>query len=57
MVSELVPMLGELADDMCFLHSLTGKTNTHGPGENFMSTGNTLEAFRCGHLGYLGIRH
>ncbi len=45
MVSELVPMLGELADDMCFIHSLTGKTNTHGPGENFMSTGYTLDGF------------
>ncbi len=45
MISELVPMLGEMADDMCFVHSLTGKTNTHGPGENFMSTGNTLEGF------------
>ncbi len=45
MVSDLVPMLGELADDMCFVHSLSGKTNTHGPGENFLSTGNTLEGF------------
>ncbi len=45
MVSELVPMLGELADDMCFIHSLTGKTSTHGPGENFMSTGFTLDGF------------
>jgi hypothetical protein len=45
MVSELVPMLGELADEMCFIHSLTGKTNTHGPGENFMSTGFTLDGF------------
>ena len=45
MISELVPMLGDLADDMCFIHSLTGKTNTHGPGENFMSTGFTLEGF------------
>lgn len=45
MVSELVPMLGEMADDMCFLHALTGKTNTHGPGENFMSTGFTLDGF------------
>lgn len=45
MVSELVPHLGELADDMCFLHSLTSKTNTHGPGENFMSTGFTLDGF------------
>lgn len=45
MVSELVPHLGALADDMCFLHSITGKTNTHGPGENYMSTGFTLDGF------------
>ena len=45
MVSDLVPMLGEMADEMCFVHSLTGKTNTHGPGENFMSTGYTLDGF------------
>ena len=45
MVSDLVPHLGALVDEMCFIHSLTGKTNTHGPGENFMSTGNTLDAF------------
>lgn len=45
MISELVPELGALADDICFVHSLTGKTNTHGPGENFMSTGYTLDGF------------
>ena len=45
MVSDLVPELGELADEMCFIHSMTGKTNTHGPGENFMSTGYTLDGF------------
>lgn len=45
MISDLVPLLGELADDLCFIHSLTGKTNTHGPGENFMSTGFTLDGF------------
>ncbi len=45
MISELVPRLGEMADEMCFIHSLTGKTNTHGPGENFMSTGYTLDGF------------
>ncbi len=45
MVSDLVPQLGELADQMCFIHSLTGKTNTHGPGENFMCTGFTLDGF------------
>ena len=45
MISELVPHLGALADDICFIHSMQGKTNTHGPGENFMSTGNTLDGF------------
>lgn len=45
MISELIPQMAELADDMCFIHSLTSKTNTHGPGENFMSTGYTLDGF------------
>ena len=45
MTSDLLPQLGELADDLCFVHSLTSKTNTHGPGENFMSTGFTLDGF------------
>ena len=45
MTSDLLPRLGELVDDMCFIHSLTSKTNTHGPGENFMSTGFTLDGF------------
>ncbi len=45
MVSELLPNLAELADDLCFIHSMQGKTNTHGPGENFMSTGYTLDGF------------
>ena len=45
MVSDLVPHLGALADELCFIHSLTGKTNTHGPGENFMATGFTLDGF------------
>ena len=45
MISELVPHLGALADDMCFIHSMQGKTNTHAPGENYMSTGNTLDGF------------
>lgn len=45
MISDLVPHLGALADDICFLHSLKGKTNTHGPGENYMSTGFTLDGY------------
>lgn len=45
MISDLLPHLGSLADDICFIHSVRGKTNTHGPGENFMSTGFTLDGF------------
>lgn len=45
MISDLLPNLAELADDMCFIHSLTAKSNTHGPGENQMSTGYTLDGF------------
>ena len=43
--SDLLPRLGELVDEMCFVHSLTSETNTHGPGENFMATGFTLDGF------------
>jgi hypothetical protein len=45
MTSDLLPTLGAQADDMCFIHSMTSRTNTHGPGENFMSTGFTLDGF------------
>lgn len=39
MVSDLVPHIAGLTDELAFLHSLTSKTNTHGPAENFLSTG------------------
>ncbi|MGD9724090.1 MAG: DUF1501 domain-containing protein [Pirellulales bacterium] len=42
-VSDLLPNLAELVDEMCFIHSMTSKTNTHGPGENHMSTGFAVE--------------
>ncbi|MGL4553901.1 MAG: DUF1501 domain-containing protein, partial [Gemmataceae bacterium] len=45
MVSDLLPELASLADRMCFVHSMTAKTNTHGPAENQMSTGFTLDGF------------
>ncbi len=49
MVSDLLPNLAELADEMCFVHSMTAKSNTHGPAENQMSTGFTLDGFpSCG---------
>ncbi len=45
MISDLVPHLGSMVDDLCFIHSMRGKTNTHGPGENYMSTGFTLDGY------------
>ncbi|QNN22846.1 DUF1501 domain-containing protein [Planctomycetales bacterium ZRK34] len=45
MMSDLIPHIAQHADDLCFIHSMTSKTNTHGPGENFMSTGDILEGF------------
>lgn len=43
--SDLLPHLGERVDEMCFIHSMTAKSNTHGPAENQMSTGFTLDGF------------
>jgi len=43
--SDLLPLLGEQVDDMCFIHSMTAKSNTHGPGESQMSTGYTIDGF------------
>ncbi|MEN9678410.1 MAG: hypothetical protein RIS76_4306, partial [Verrucomicrobiota bacterium] len=44
-VSDLIPHLAELTDDIAFIHSLTSKSNTHGPAENFLSTGFVLDGF------------
>ena len=44
-VSEMIPHLAELTDEIAFIHSLTSKTNTHGPAENFLSTGSPLDGF------------
>ena len=43
-VSDL-PHLGELGDDMAFVHSLTSKSNTHGPACVHMNTGFVTEGF------------
>jgi len=45
MVSDMIPHLAELVDDFAFVHSLTSKTNTHGPAENFVSTGFVEDGF------------
>ena len=44
MTSDLLPELGSPPTTSPF-HSPTSKTNTHGPGETFMSTGFILEGF------------
>lgn len=44
-VSDLIPHLAELTDEIAFVHSLTSKSNTHGPAENFLSTGSVLDGF------------
>jgi len=45
MVSDLVPKIGEMSDRICYFHGLHTKSNTHGPGENVMSTGFAIEGF------------
>lgn len=45
MVSDMIPHLAELTDDFAFIHSLTSKSNTHGPAENFLSTGFVADGF------------
>ncbi len=44
-LSELLPNLAGMADDLCFIHSMTARSNTHGPAENQMGTGFTLEGY------------
>jgi len=45
MISDMLPRLAGLADDLCFIHSMTARSNTHGPAENQMSTGFILDGF------------
>lgn len=44
-ISALLPHLARHVDEMAFIHSLTSKTNTHGPGCIFMNTGHVAEGF------------
>ncbi|WP_417738105.1 DUF1501 domain-containing protein [Rosistilla oblonga] len=48
MVSDMIPHLAELTDEFAFIHSLTSKSNTHGPAENFLSTGFVEDGFPSG---------
>jgi Protein of unknown function (DUF1501) len=44
-ISSLLPHLSLHVDDIAFVHSMTSKTNTHGPGCVFMNTGHATEGF------------
>ncbi|MCE9603471.1 MAG: DUF1501 domain-containing protein [Planctomycetia bacterium] len=44
-ISSLFEHMREHVDDIAFIHSMTSKTNTHGPGCVFMNTGNVSEGF------------
>lgn len=45
MLTELLPEIGSLADDIAFVHSMHSKTNTHGPACVLLNTGFVLEGF------------
>ncbi len=44
-ISSLLPHMARHVDDIAFVHSMTSKTNTHGPGCVFMNTGHVPEGF------------
>lgn len=44
-ISSLLPHMIRHVDDIAFLHAMTSKTNTHGPGCVFMKTGHPTEGF------------
>ncbi len=45
MISTLLPHMAGHVDDIAFIHSMTSKTNTHGPGCVLMNTGQVREGF------------
>lgn len=45
MISTLLPHMAKHVDDIAFIHSMTAKTNTHGPGCVLMNTGHVQEGF------------
>lgn len=44
-ISSMLPHLAKHVDDMAFIHSMTSRSNTHGPACVFMNTGQTAEGF------------
>lgn len=45
MISSMLPGMARHVDDIAFLHSMTSRTNTHGPGCIFMNSCFTREGF------------
>ncbi len=45
MLSSMLPNLAQHVDDMAFIHSMTSRSNTHGPGCIFMNSCFTREGF------------
>ncbi|MHB8863248.1 MAG: DUF1501 domain-containing protein [Pirellulaceae bacterium] len=45
LISSILPHMASHVDDIAFIHSMTSKTNTHGPGCVFMNTGHATEGF------------
>ena len=45
MISSLLPHMARHVDDMAFIHSMTSRTNTHGPGCIYMNSCFTREGF------------
>ena len=44
-MSSMLPHMSRHVDDIAFIHSMTSRTNTHGPGCVFMNTGHVTEGF------------
>ena len=44
-ISSILPNVAKHADDIAFIHSMTSRSNTHGPGCIFMNTGFVREGF------------
>src|SRR5688572_18126129 len=44
-VSELVPHIGSCVDDIAFVHSMTSKSNVHGPATFMQNSGFVLPGF------------
>lgn len=44
-ISSMLPHMAKHVDDIAFIHSMTSKTNTHGPGCVLMNTGHATEGF------------